>query len=54
MDLFEMRWSKLMEDYPIVEKYMNETLYSTKESWAIPWVRKQFTAVYKVHKELNL
>jgi hypothetical protein len=33
-----------LEDYPAAEKYMNETLYSTKESWATPWICKQFTA----------
>ena len=42
--LFETRWTKLMEDYPAAEKYMNETLYITKESLATPWICKQFTA----------
>ncbi|EXX53111.1 hypothetical protein RirG_246990 [Rhizophagus irregularis DAOM 197198w] len=29
--------------YPAAAKYLSESLYAKKESWAIPWVHKQFT-----------
>jgi hypothetical protein len=41
--LFESRWSKLLDNYPTVTKYLNDTLYNTKESWASPWINKYFT-----------
>jgi len=43
-DLFERRWSQLVEQYPATVKYLSETLYVNKESWAIPCKHKHFTA----------
>ncbi|CAB4441269.1 unnamed protein product [Rhizophagus irregularis] len=42
--LFELRWNQLVEQYPAAVKYLSDTLYCTKDSWAVPWVRKRFTA----------
>ena len=43
-ELFESRWIQLVNQYPESAKYMTETLYVSKESWAVPWIRNQFTA----------
>ncbi len=43
-ELFESRWVQLIDQYPESAKYMVETLYINKESWATPWIRNQFTA----------
>lgn len=43
-ELFESRWTQLIDQYPESAKYMTETLYVNKESWAVPWIRNQFTA----------
>lgn len=43
-DLFECRWKQLVDQYPAATKYLSDTLYTTKESWAIPWIHKCFTA----------
>jgi len=42
-DLFEIRWNQLLEQYPAAAKYLSDVLYVNKESWAVPWIRKQFT-----------
>jgi MULE transposase domain/FAR1 DNA-binding domain len=42
-DLFELRWNQLIEQYSAATKYLTDTLYINKESWAIPWIRKRFT-----------
>ena len=42
-ELFECRWNQLIDKYPVASKYLSETLYVKKKSWAIPWVHKQFT-----------
>jgi hypothetical protein len=42
-ELFECRWNQLVNQYPAAAKYLSESLYAKKESWAIPWVYKQFT-----------
>ena len=34
--LFEFRWMQLIDQYPETAKYMSDTLYINKESWAIP------------------
>jgi hypothetical protein len=43
-ELFESRWVQLIDQYPESAKYMSDTLYISKESWAIPWIRNQYTA----------
>jgi hypothetical protein len=43
-ELFELRWNQLIEQYPTAAKYLSGTLYNTKDSWAVPWIRKKFTA----------
>jgi hypothetical protein len=43
-ELFECRWNQLVDQYPAAAKYLSETLYTKKESWAIPWIHKRFTA----------
>jgi len=43
-ELFEHRWTQLVNQYPDAAKYLSDTLYSTKESWGIPWVYNNFTA----------
>ncbi len=35
-DLFELRWNQLINQYPVAAKYLSDTLYINKESWAIP------------------
>ncbi|CAB4395879.1 unnamed protein product [Rhizophagus irregularis] len=42
-DLFELRWNQLIDQYPVAAKYLSNTLYINKESWAIPWIHKRFT-----------
>jgi hypothetical protein len=42
-ELFECRWNQLVNNYPAAEKYLTETLYTKKTSWAVPWIHKQFT-----------
>ena len=42
-ELFECRWNQLENQYPAAAKYLSETLYTKKESWAIPWIHKRFT-----------
>jgi hypothetical protein len=42
-DLFELRWNQLIDQYPAAVKYLSDTLYVNKESWAIPWIYKRFT-----------
>ena len=42
-DLFEFRWKQLVDQYPAAIKYLSNTLYTTKELWAIPWIHKWFT-----------
>jgi hypothetical protein len=42
-DLFELRWNQLIDQYPIAAKYLSDTLYLNKESWAIPWIHNRFT-----------
>lgn len=42
-DLFELRWNQLIDQYPAAAKYLSDTLYINKESWAIPWIHKRFT-----------
>jgi hypothetical protein len=42
-DLFEFRWNQLIDQYSAAAKYLSDTLYINKESWAIPWIRKRFT-----------
>jgi hypothetical protein len=42
-ELFEFRWMQLVDQYPESAKYMTETLYVSKDSWAISWIRNQFT-----------
>ncbi|CAB4398453.1 unnamed protein product [Rhizophagus irregularis] len=42
-ELFECKWNQLVNQYPAAAKYLSESLYVKKESWAIPWVYKQFT-----------
>lgn len=42
-ELFELRWSRLIEQYPAASKYLSDTLYSSKDSWAVPWIRQRFT-----------
>ncbi|CAG8800217.1 19315_t:CDS:2 [Cetraspora pellucida] len=44
-ELFEARWSHLVDQYLEVAKYMSETLYVNKKSWGISWICNQFTAV---------
>ncbi|CAG8827425.1 22111_t:CDS:2, partial [Cetraspora pellucida] len=56
LDTFKWIYEKLLEetsviltviftntDYPTVTKYLTDTLYCTKESWAVPWIYEQFT-----------
>src|ERR1044071_7312757 len=43
-ELFEYRWKQMIDQYPAAEKYLSETLYSSKKSWAIPWIHRIFTA----------
>ncbi|GET51797.1 protein FAR1-RELATED SEQUENCE 11 isoform X2 [Rhizophagus irregularis DAOM 181602=DAOM 197198] len=43
-ELFELRWKQLVKQYPVAVKYLTDTLYSTKNSWAVPWIRNRFTA----------
>ncbi|PKC54855.1 hypothetical protein RhiirA1_542736 [Rhizophagus irregularis] len=38
------RINQLIEQYPTAAKYLSGTLYNTKDSWAVPWIRKKFTA----------
>ena len=33
----------MINEYPTAIKYLSETLYVSKESWAIPWIYKRFT-----------
>ena len=42
-ELFERRWNQQIEQYPAAAKYLSDTLYSTKNSWAVPWICKLFT-----------
>jgi hypothetical protein len=42
-DLFELRWNQLVDQYPAAAKYLSDTLYVNKESWAIPWIHNRFT-----------
>ncbi|EXX66861.1 hypothetical protein RirG_119720 [Rhizophagus irregularis DAOM 197198w] len=42
-DLFEFRWNQLINQYPASAKYLSDTLYVNKKSWAIPWIHKRFT-----------
>ena len=35
--------NQLIEQYSAAAKYLSNTLYSTKDSWAVPWIRKRFT-----------
>jgi hypothetical protein len=42
-DLFESRWNQLINQYPAATKYLSDTLYVNKESWAIPWIHRRFT-----------
>jgi hypothetical protein len=42
-NLFELRWNQLIDQYPEAAKYLSDTLYVNKESWAIPWIHKRFT-----------
>ena len=39
-ELFELRWNQLIEQFPVAAKYLSDTLYCTKDSWAVPWIRK--------------
>ncbi|CAB4395984.1 unnamed protein product [Rhizophagus irregularis] len=43
-ELFEIRWRQLVGQYPVAVKYLTNTLYSTKNSWVVPWIRNRFTA----------
>ncbi|CAG8517865.1 21188_t:CDS:2, partial [Cetraspora pellucida] len=43
-ELFEYRWNKLIKQYLAAAKYLSDTLYITKHLWAIPWIRRWFTA----------
>ena len=33
----------MIDEYPAAVKYLSDTLYVNKESWAIPWIHKWFT-----------
>jgi hypothetical protein len=51
-DLFEHQWNQLISQYPAAAKYLSDTLYVNKESWAVLWTNKRFTTgvlVLKVH-----
>src|ERR1051325_595033 len=37
-ELFECRWNQLIEQYSAAAKYLSDTLYSTKNSWAVLWI----------------
>ena len=52
-ELFEHRWTQLVNQYPDAAKYLSDTLYSTKESWGIPWVYKNFIAGAQSNNESN-
>ncbi|GBB92514.1 hypothetical protein RclHR1_20190001 [Rhizophagus clarus] len=43
-ELFELRWNQLIEQYPAAAKYLSNIFYNIKDSWAVPWIRKKFTA----------
>src|SRR6266542_42601 len=49
-DLFELRWNQLINQYPVAAKYLSDTLYINKESWAYI---KDLLLGHKVHRELN-
>ena len=42
-DLFEIRWNQLLNQYSAASKYLSDTFYINKKSWAIPWIHKLFT-----------
>ncbi|CAB4478203.1 unnamed protein product [Rhizophagus irregularis] len=36
-------YNQLIDQYSAAAKYLSDTLYINKESWAIPWIHKRFT-----------
>ena len=42
-ELFEQKWSALIDEYPLAEQYLAE-LYGCKERWVYAWVMTMFTA----------
>ncbi|GBC07223.1 hypothetical protein RclHR1_07310015 [Rhizophagus clarus] len=37
-------WNQLIEQYPAAAKYLSDTFYNIKDSWAVLWICKKFTA----------
>ena len=42
-DDFELKWAKLLEDFPRSRAYLEKVLYPVKERWAWAWISACFT-----------
>ena len=47
-DLFDQRWSKLIEKYPSVRDYLMRTLYPSRQAWARALRQKHLPQEYKL------
>ena len=41
---FESGWRSLISKHPTTKSYLEQTLYSTKERWALAWISNEFTS----------
>ncbi|CAG8554442.1 13093_t:CDS:2, partial [Racocetra fulgida] len=44
IEVFERRFQSLLERYPNGNKYLSDTIYSTRQSWAKSFINRIFTA----------
>jgi hypothetical protein len=44
VDVFEQRFQALLEKYPDAHDYLQNTIYSTRQSWACAFINRIFTA----------
>ena len=46
-EVFQLRWNKLLDDFPRCRTYLERVLYPTRERWAWPWVSPRFTCAVR-------